>query len=249
MAIDPPGAERPPKWAQVLVNAANARNRARESQEVYSMDDLSAAWEASRGCCAISGLPFGLQVVGDGQAKRPFAPSLDRIDRHKPYRRDNVRLVVSIANFAMNAWGDEPLVQLASPLHQKHGDRAPPSQRAPSDGDLENVATLDTELVETDRGTFTFPPRPDMHRPILDLLRHGSRPSDALAERFGITTEMRTAMPWLRQAGQKLRSVAWALVDLGSNRRGTGEIERVESKRAPGGGSMGVYRLVAATES
>src|SRR5271156_4618357 len=109
MAIDPPGAERPPKWAQVLVNAANARNRARESQEVYSMDDLSAAWEANRGCCAISGLPFGLQVVGDGQAKRPFAPSLDRIARKKPYRRDNVRLVVSIANFAMNAWGDEPL--------------------------------------------------------------------------------------------------------------------------------------------
>jgi hypothetical protein len=84
-----------------------------ESQELYSMADLCAAWEACNGCCAVSGLPFGLQIFGDGQARRPFAPSLDRIERHKAYRKDNVRLVVSIANFAMNAWGEEPLVQLA----------------------------------------------------------------------------------------------------------------------------------------
>lgn len=246
MAIDPPTTERPPKWAQVLVSAANARNRARELQEVYSMADLSAAWEACGGCCAVSGLPFGLQVCGDGQAKRPFAPSLDRIDRHKPYCRDNVRLVVSIANFAMNAWGDEPLLQLASALQRKHGERPPPSITAPPDGDLDDVATIDTELVETDRGTLTFPPRPDMHRPILDLLRRGPRSSreieDALAERFGITNEMRTAM--LRSFCPAWRNhVAWALVDLSRHRRGTGEIERVESKPAFGGGSMGVYRL------
>ena len=61
---------------------------------------------------------------GTATRSRPFAPSLDRIDRHKPYRRDNVRLVVSIANFAMNAWGDEPLLQLASALQRKHGDSA-----------------------------------------------------------------------------------------------------------------------------
>ena len=198
MAIDPPDTEPPPKWARVLVNAANARNHARESPEVYSIADLCAAWEACSGCCAISGLPFSLQVYGDGQARRPFAPSLDRIDRHKPYRRDNVRLVVSVANFAMNAWGDGPLLQLASAVYSKHGDRPAPAQRAPSDGELDAVATIDTELVETDLGPLPYPPRPDMHRPILDLLRHGPRSSrdieKALAERFGITTEMQKAM-------------------------------------------------------
>jgi hypothetical protein len=88
MAIDPPTSEPPPKWAQALVSAANARNRARESQELYSMADLCAAWKACNGCCAVSGLPFGLQIFGDGQARRPFAPSLDRIERHKAYRKD-----------------------------------------------------------------------------------------------------------------------------------------------------------------
>lgn len=247
MPIDPPTTERPPKWALVLVNAANARNRVRESQDVYSMADLEAAWSACGGCCAVSGLPFGLQVVGDGQAKRPFAPSLDRIDRHKSYRRDNVRLVVSIANFAMNAWGDEPLLQLASAVHRKYGDRSPPARRAPSDSDLDDVATIDTELVETDHGTLSFPPRPDMHRPILDLLQHGPRSSrdieNALAERFGITAQMRSAK--LRSGCPAWRNhVAWALVDLSKHKRGSGQIERIESKPAHGGGSMGIYRLV-----
>lgn len=100
MPIDPPNNDRPPKWARELVHAANARNRARDCEEAFSIDDLVATWKACDGCCAVSGLPFNLLIVGDGQAKRPFAPSFDRIDRHKPYQRDNVRLVVSIANFA-----------------------------------------------------------------------------------------------------------------------------------------------------
>jgi hypothetical protein len=158
MPIDPPNKDSPPKWARTLVSAANSRNRAREAKEQrsieqFSMADLAAVWEECRGCCAVSGLAFGLQIVGCGQAKRPFAPSLDRIDRHKPYQRDNVRLVVSIANFAMNAWGDEPLLQLASALHKKSGDRAPPTKRAPADGDLDNMAMIDAEFVETDVGT------------------------------------------------------------------------------------------------
>jgi hypothetical protein len=246
MPIDPPNSARPPKWARALVSAANARNRARESQETFSMDDLAAAWETCGGRCAVSGMAFNLVAVGDGQAKRPFAPSLDRIDRHKPYQRDNVRLVVSIANFAMNAWGDEPLIQLASALHKRHGDRAQPTKAAPSDGDLDDVATIDTELVETDIGTLTFPPRADMHQPILHLLRAGPRSSrdveNALAERFGVTARMRSAM--LRSGCPAWRNyVAWGLVDLVRHDRGTGEIERIESKAAPGGGSMGIYRL------
>jgi hypothetical protein len=158
------------------VSAANARNRARESDEVFSMNDLAAAWEASGGCCAVSGLAFDLQVVGDGQAKHPFAPSLDRIDRHKPYRRDNVRLVVSIANFAMNAWGYEPLLQLASAVHGRHGDQAPPAKHGPSDSDLDNLAAVDADLVETEVGILPFPPRPDLHRPIWTCCETGNDP-------------------------------------------------------------------------
>ncbi|GEM_PF-4448664 len=248
MPIDPPDGDRRPKWASALVSAANARNRARKSEKiVYSMPDLIAAWDACGGVCYVSGLPFDFRVVGDGQAKRPFAPSLDRIDRHKPYQRGNVRLVVSIANFAMNAWGDDPLLQLASAVHKKHGDQSPPAKRAPSDrDDLNDEAIIDTEPVETDIGIIRFPPRPDMHRPILALLRSGQQSSrhleNVLAERFGITASMRRAL--LRSGCPAWRNhVSWALVDLGEHNRGTGEIERIDSQPAPDGGSMGIYRL------
>ncbi len=246
MPIDPPGGSRPPKWAQTLVSGANGRNRARGSLEVFSMHDLTAAWEACGGCCALSGLAFHMTVVGDGQARRPFAPSLDRIDRHEAYRRDNVRLVVAVANFAMNAWGDNPVLQLASALHAKHGDRPPPIGSAASDSDLDPTAAIDADRVETDVGTLAFPHRGDMLSPILSLLQGAPRSSrdveDALAERFGITARQRTAL--LRNGCPAWRNhVAWALVELGRHARGTGQIERVGSGVAPGGGSMGIYRL------
>jgi len=247
MLIDPPHGSPPPKWAVTLVNAANARNRARGSREDFAMSDLEAAWEKCGGCCAISGMPFNFLVVGDGQARHPFAPSLDRIDRHKPYQRDNVRLVTSIANFAMNAWGEEPLRQLATALHEKLGDRTPLAKRGVSDSNLDDIATTDAERVDTDGGIVPLPHRPDLYRPILDLLRDGPRSSreieNALAERFGITAMMRRAL--LRNGCPAWRNhVAWALVDLSRDSRGTDGIERIESKRAPDGGSMGIYRLV-----
>ncbi len=84
MTIDPPGRHTPPKWANDLVRSANRRNRARdEPAEVFSLADIAAVWLECGGCCAISGMQFNLRIVGDGQAKRPYAPSLDRVDRHQ----------------------------------------------------------------------------------------------------------------------------------------------------------------------
>jgi hypothetical protein len=249
MLIDPPDSKPSPKWVQTLVHAANARNRARGSQEIYTTADLISAWKACGGCCAFSALPFGFQIVGNGQAKRPFAPSLDRIDRHKPYQRDNVRLVTAVANFAMNAWGDEPVLQLASALHRKQGDRPPSAAPAPPDADLDDVAPVDSDAVETVDGIVGYPARPDVRAAILLQLQQGPRSSrdleEAVAERFGLSAQMRTAL--LTNGCPAWRNhVAWALVDLGRNGRGTGQIDRLETRRAPGGGSMGVYRLMPA---
>ena len=196
MPIDPPDIEPPPKWAVTLVNAARSRNRARDPQNPvpFSHEDLIVAWKKSEGRCALSGLDFDLRIVGDGQAKRPFAPSLDRLDRHKPYHRDNVQLIVSVANFAMNAWGPEPLLELASALRRKFGERSRGRARAPSDSNLDDLATIDADLVETNIGIVNFPPRTDMRRPILDFLADGSKCSrkieNMLARRFGITDDL-----------------------------------------------------------
>ena len=56
----------------------------------------------------------------------------------------------------------------------------------------------DAKLVETDMGILPFPPRPNMHPSILEFLRDRPRSSreleDALAEQYGITSQMRNAM-------------------------------------------------------
>jgi hypothetical protein len=249
MPIEPPDARPTPRWAATLLSAANARNRARGADPTYAMDDLIHAWNECGGCCAVSGMAFSLHIVGDGAARRPFAPSLDRIDRHQPYRRGNVRLVVAIANFAMNAWGLPPLVELAAAVQSRHQHRPARPAGPPTDAPLDDMARIDADFVATDAGILPFPPRSDMHDPLLQLLRAGQASSreieDSLARSFGITPAMRAAR--LANGIPAWRNhVAWTLVDLGTHARGTGEIRRVRGVPAPDGGSMGLYVLSGA---
>jgi hypothetical protein len=94
--------------------------------------------------------------------------------------------------------------------------------------------------------TGLFPDRSALRSEILSLLQSGPRSSreieELLAERFGITEQQRAIK--LEGGNPAWRNhVSWVLVDLGHTR--AGEIERIADKRAPDGGSMGIYRLVA----
>ena len=250
MPIKPPTIARPPKWAQTLVSAANARTRARQAADVFTLPDLIAAWTRCGGRCAFSGLAFGMDIVGDGQARRPFAPSLDRIDRHQPYRRDNVRLVVAVANFAMNAWGDAPVIQLAAALHARLGDLPLPARDpAPADAEIDGTAAVEADLVEAAEGLLVFPPQSDMRSALLALLAKGPQWSraleDALADRFSITPRMRAEK---QRSGCPIwrNHVAWTLATLRRHDLGTGQVELAETGKSPDGGRMGLYRLTQA---
>jgi hypothetical protein len=116
--IDPP--QKGPRWARDAISAANARNVKRGSLAGFSLENLCHVWDKSGGRCAVSGLEFSFERIGAGQAQRPFAPSLDRIDSTKSYTRENVRIVVQVANFAMNAWGLPPVHRLVP--HAENGD-------------------------------------------------------------------------------------------------------------------------------
>ena len=58
-------------------------------------------------------LAFRETSVGEGKARRPFAPSLDRIDPGEPCSRRNCRLVLQAVNFALKAWGDDVFLAIA----------------------------------------------------------------------------------------------------------------------------------------
>lgn len=59
--------------------------------------------------CSVTGVPFTLEVIN---GKKPYAPSIDRIDSDKGYSMENCRIVCVAANYAMNVWGDVVLKKM-----------------------------------------------------------------------------------------------------------------------------------------
>jgi hypothetical protein len=102
-----------PGWARVLVAGATKKNAVRWSAQPFQRDDLVALWKEGQGRCMLTNLPFRETQVGAGRARRPFAPSLDRIDSSQPYTRRNCRLVLQAVNFALNAFGDDVFLAIA----------------------------------------------------------------------------------------------------------------------------------------
>ena len=101
----------PPDIQRKIIESANGARQRACSRGLPAEEDLCAfaleLYRTQGGCCALSGLPFHLRVVGSGKARRPFAPSVDRVDSASGYTRDNVRLVCQAVNFALNAYGED----------------------------------------------------------------------------------------------------------------------------------------------
>jgi hypothetical protein len=130
-----------PYWAQILIAHAN---RAKPFPG-FTEEDMMVAWERCEGRCAVSGLEFSEVLVGTGRARRPYAPSLDRINRSRGYEPENVRLVTAVANFAMNAWGLEPVRDLARAMARKQ------AEEAGDPGDQAWLARQDAKIAEAEQ--------------------------------------------------------------------------------------------------
>jgi hypothetical protein len=214
--------------------------------EEFTLSDLTFLWNKCKGKCAVSGLDFSFVRIGDGKAQRPFAPSLDRIDSTKPYTRDNVRIVLQVANFAMNAWGLSPLHQLAEGILRINGPyiNPPVSDIGPKDEAIgQEPLIIEGEVVETDQGQLAFPQRADLLWPTLAFIQSSERTSheieNYLADEFALEPELLEAkynngMPVWRNL------VSWVLVELGHSKYHA--IEREGTLPRPGGGEMGLYR-------
>lgn len=120
-----------PVWGPRVLREAHKRAALkRQPISLTESDMLWLVWR-SKGRCEVSGLPFDMTKRGGGQW-RPFTPSIDRISSSKGYVMSNVRLVVLIANVAMNGWGEEPLRRLAEAL--VHGTETAPEHAVTRSG-------------------------------------------------------------------------------------------------------------------
>lgn len=83
-----------------------------------SPEDAKYLWDRCGGRCEVSGIPFDFSRM-DGQIARPFSPSIDRLDNTQGYTRNNVRVVCTAVNVAMNQWGEQVLFAVANAISKR----------------------------------------------------------------------------------------------------------------------------------
>lgn len=102
------------KYLTLLVAAARQRAKLKGLPHSLHADDVVRMLIRQDLRCALSRLPFDL--AGNPPAdlfKRPFAPSIDRIDCALGYESGNIRIVCRIVNFGMSSWGYDALRKAA----------------------------------------------------------------------------------------------------------------------------------------
>lgn len=86
--------------------------------------DFKQMVDEARYQCAITGIIF---ECGDAQGqRRPWFPSIDRIDSSKGYTKENCRLVCVAVNLAMNVWGEDVLNRIVRAIAKRNAAKRKP---------------------------------------------------------------------------------------------------------------------------
>lgn len=129
----------PPPDMRAALRAAlgRARDRAVRYDRPFDIDEahLVEMYEATAGCCAVSGLPFRLTHDGPSRCN-PYGVSIDRIDSSKGYTRGNVRLVIFFVNSAIADYGESLFREVISAMIQRSNVETV-RETLPDDGDLD----------------------------------------------------------------------------------------------------------------
>lgn len=98
-------------------HAMNTRAKAKK-RAIMSRAEFDELCETAGGRCQLTGIRFSGKKVS-GAIRRPWMPSVDRVDSSKGYERDNCRLVCTAVNIALNDFGLEVLCKIAGALVDK----------------------------------------------------------------------------------------------------------------------------------
>ncbi len=121
-------------WPKLL---ASSRKNARMKGIEFTIDAeyIESLYIQTNGNCSLSGVPFSWDKYGKW-SRRPWIPSIDRIDPQKGYVPGNVRIVAFAMNNALNQWGEGVFQILARGYLQKlqadlKAELSPPESRWP----------------------------------------------------------------------------------------------------------------------
>lgn len=111
-----------PNWVHDLYRRTRRNAERREIEFKLTESHVAELLRESGGLCTVT----GIQLTNDDSptrgkhVRRPWAPSIDRIDSEKGYTLENCRIVCGAANLAMNMWGEEVLLTMAKAMARKH---------------------------------------------------------------------------------------------------------------------------------
>lgn len=104
-----------PYVASRLYRAAKASAKARGIDFSITLQEVRDLLDRAGGRCELTGLHFSMETVS-GARRRPYAPSLDRIDGRSGYQKDNLRVICAALNIAISDFGLPVLMTLARRL-------------------------------------------------------------------------------------------------------------------------------------
>ena len=90
----------------------NARRRCKDKGVEIHLHQAWVEKHLERGTCELTGMPFSFEPPPTGVTRRPDAPSLDRIDKHKAYTEDNTRVILWAVNCALAEYGTETMLPI-----------------------------------------------------------------------------------------------------------------------------------------
>ena len=95
-----------------LYHAAKRRAKINGVEFTLTKKDADYLFKRAGKRCELTKIPFDFSK-NTRYTKRPFVPSIDRIDSRKGYTMNNCRVICLMANIAVNEWGEELFSKLA----------------------------------------------------------------------------------------------------------------------------------------
>lgn len=107
-----PGSEPAMAIFRKLARAAKTRAINRGVGFDLTAEYLMDLYRANDGRCALTGIAFDMTLERSTRV-RPFGVSIDRIECRGPYSKDNIRLIVTALNIAINEFGWDVYTRIA----------------------------------------------------------------------------------------------------------------------------------------
>jgi hypothetical protein len=107
---------------KALFRRAQLNAERREIPFILAPHEFDQVVKRAKGRCEVTGIRFDLSVIS-GAYRRPYVPSLDRINAGGAYEIGNVRLVCCAVNAALSDWGLAVFEKLSTAYYWKNRRR------------------------------------------------------------------------------------------------------------------------------